>query len=93
MIRKGLDFALGTLSEAEAAELGSELETVSPERLDVFADRSRSSADPLRAALGRFASTLAKAKRLRLRGDIRGASVYERDANAIYEKLPKNARW
>lgn len=81
------------LSEAEAVELGSELETLSPNRLEAFASVALRSTDALRLSLGRFAHFLARAKRKRLAGRIVEATEYERDAERIYRKLPKGARW
>lgn len=85
--------AASALSEDEAAELGSELETTEPDGLEAFVARSMGTTDPLRAQLALFSLALSIAKRARLAGKISDAIAFEADASRIYDSLPKNARW
>jgi hypothetical protein len=85
--------APSSLTPEEARELGAELETMSAEACELFFARYRSTKDPLRLILVRFARTSARAKRLRLAGRITAALFNERELTRIYETLPKEARW
>jgi hypothetical protein len=43
--------------------------------------------------LANYAANIATAKRLRLKGEITTATVYEKIAERIYQRLPTWARW